>query len=437
MRPEPDNATPLLYETTPSFIDLPIELKLSDIEFQTNKFLNGLIYEDKDLKGDDIAMSIWKTGPVEIRNDKGKIKTVFPMKAHIRYRVGTDRFGVDLSTVREFDLNGKITLLSQVGLTNWKVSTNTELKGIDWAESPTTTVLGRQVPITYLVDPAVKFFRNDIEDSLDEAIGKSMDFKTNVLDAMEKMSTPFQMNAQYDTWLRLAPLEIYTTQAKLKSDAVTLDMGLKCNIESFIGQQPKATFDRSSIVLKPVAKMPDRITANIMAISTYEDASRVIASNFAGQEFGSGSNKVKVNGVQLWHKSGKLIVALNLSGSLEGMVYLSGVPKYDAATKEIYVDGLDYAIDTKSRLVKTANWMASGVILKKMQTLCRYDISPNIEEARKSIGTYLNNYSPMKGVFVNGTIESIDFKNVDLTNRAIIALMTVRGKINVKIDGLE
>ncbi|NMH27115.1 DUF4403 family protein [Flavobacterium silvaticum] len=437
MRPEPDTAAPLLYDATPSFIDLPVQLKLADIETQTNKYLNGLIYEDKNVKDDDIAMSIWKTGPVQITNEKGRIKTVFPMKATIKYRVGTDKLLIDLSTVREFNLNGKLTLLSEVGLTNWKVSSKTELKSIDWNESPTTTVLGKQVPITYIINPAVKFFREDIEKSLDEAIGKSMDFKSNVLDALEKMCTPFQMNQQFDTWLRLVPIELYTTDAVLQPNAVNLEMGLKCNIESFIGKKPEQSFDRNKIVLKPVAKMPDHISANIMAISTYEDASRVIGSNFAGQEFGSGSNKVKVNSIQLWQKSGKLIIAMDMVGSVTGMVYLSGVPKYDPATKEIYIDGLDYAVDTKSRLIKTANWLASGLIVKKMQALCRYNISGNVDDAKKSIMTYLNNYSPVKGVFVNGNIQSIDFQKVSLTDRAIIALMSVNGKIDVKIDGLD
>jgi len=51
--------------------------------------------------------------------------------------------------------------------------------------------------------------------------------------------------------------------------------------------------------------MPERVTANIVAVSTYEDASKLMSKNFAGQEFGSGSKKVKVQNVGIWHKEGK------------------------------------------------------------------------------------------------------------------------------------
>ena len=48
LKPEPDDASPLVYENTPSFISIPIDIKLKDIENQTNKLMNGLIYEEVD-----------------------------------------------------------------------------------------------------------------------------------------------------------------------------------------------------------------------------------------------------------------------------------------------------------------------------------------------------------------------------------------------------
>lgn len=437
MKPEPDDATPLLYQANPSFIDLPIELPFKDIQNQTNKYITGLVYEDKDLKDDDLAMTIYKTAPISISSENGKIKTIFPMKAHIKYRIGTQTMGMDLSTTREFDLNGTLTLLSSMSLKNWQVSSKTEVQKIDWKESPTTTVMGRQIPITHLINPAVKFFRDDLEKSLDEAISKSMNFQPQVLNVLETLTTPFQMNEQFDTWLRVVPIELYSTNAQILKDHVKMEMGMKCTLESFVGKKPDTGFDKNKVVMKAVAKMPDHIAANIMAISTYEDASRVVTNNFKGQVFGDGSQKVTVNKVNLWHKSGKMIIALDLMGSLTGQIYLSGVPKYDAKTKEIYIDQIDYAIDTKSKLIKTANWMASGMILKKISGLCRYSIVENIEEGKKSMLTYMNNYSPMKGVFINGQLDALDFNSVQLTNRAIIAQLVAKGKVRIKIDGLD
>ncbi|MTH16170.1 DUF4403 family protein [Flavobacterium sp. LC2016-01] len=441
LKPEPDDASPLVYDANPSFINLPITVKLSDIENQTNTLLNGLIYEDNNIEDDDIEIKIWKQAPIKIQNDPAapnkKIKTILPLKATIKYRIGTKKLGVELYDTREFNLNGVITLSSDVALTNWKLNTKTEFKSLNWNESPTMTVFGKNMPITYLINPAISIFKSQIEKTIDEAIETSMDFKPNVLSALEKLCTPFQMSDTYESWLRIVPIEVYSTNVKLKNDSFLLDMGMKCNMETIVGKKPESKFNANKTVLKPVAKIPNQISANIAAISTYADASKIMTQNFANQEFGSGSKKVTVKNVAIWHKDGKMVIALDVLGSINGTLYLNGFPQYNPQTKEIYFDKLDYVLDTKSRLMRTASWLGQGYILRKMEENCRYSIQPNLEEGKKSMASYLKNYSPMPGVFVNGKMEDIQFDKIQLTNQAIIAFIKINGTVNVSVDGLK
>ena len=144
-----------------------------------------------------------------------------------------------------------------------------------------------------------------------------------------------------------------------------------------------------------------------------------------------------VQKVALWAKEGKMIIELDMTGSINGSIYLSGIPNYNAITKEIYFDQMDYVLNTKGILTKTANWLLQGTILKKIQTNCRYSIQENLDDAKKNMQPYLTNYSPMKGVFVNGTLADFEFEKVELTNEAIIAFINTSGKVNVRIDGME
>lgn len=441
LKPEPDNASPLIYDNTPSFINLPISVKLKDVENQTNALLNGLIYEDNNIEDDAVEMKIWKLAPITIENDKesagGKIKTVLPLKALVKYRIGTKKLGIELYNTKEFNLNGVVTLVSDVSLANWKLNTKTELKSLDWNESPTMVVFGKNVPVTYLINPAVKLFKSKIEKKIDAAIEKSMDFKPNVLAALEKLCTPFQMSEAYESWLRIVPVEIYSTNAKLKNDTFLMEMGMKCMMETLIGGKPESKFDAAKIALKPVTKIPNEITANIAAVSTYAEASKIMTKNFSGQEFGSGSKKVKIQKVDIWHKNDKMVIALDLLGTVNGTIYLTGFTQYNELTKEVYFDKLDYALDTKNKLMRTANWLAQGLVLRKIQESCRYSIVPNLEEGKQNMLAYLKNYSPMPGVFVNGKMEDIQFHKIQLTNQAIVAFIKVNGTVNVAVDGLK
>ena len=284
---------------------------------------------------------------------------------------------------------------------------------------------------------AIKLFKLKIERNIDESIKKAMDFKPNVLDALEKICTPSQINADFDTWLRINPIELYTTEARLKNQSIEMQMGLKCNIETLVGKKPENKLDRTTILLKPILKMPNAIEAHIVAISGFDDASRIINKNFQGKSFGADGKQVTVQNVRIWHKNNKMIIALEMLGTLNGTIYLNGFPQYNTETKEIYFDQLDYVLDTKSKLMRTANWLASGLVLKKLQQNCRYSIRPNLDEAKNSMMQYLKNYSPMPGIFINGSINDIDFQKIQLTNKAVIAFLNITGTVNVNVDGLQ
>ncbi len=437
LRPAPSDNSPIAYQTSTSFISMPVVITLTDIESQLNKNLNGLIYEDNNIDDDKITMKVWKTAPIKFTETNGKLKSVVPIKITANVKYGASAMGFDMYDTREFNLNGVVTFNSTVGLSNWKMSTQTAIESIEWQESPTITIAGKQIAITYLINPAVKLFKSKIETKLDQSLAKVTDFKGNVLDALEKICTPFLTSEQYEAWFSIKPQELYVTDAVLSKGKITMEMGLKCTMQTLIGQKPNNTFKREDILLKPVAKMPEKLNVIVAGISTYESASKVITKNFQGQVFGDGSRKVTVQKVDMWNKDDKMIIALDLTGSVNGTIYLSGFPNYNSVTKEIYFDQLQYVLDTKSVLMRTANWLAEGMILRKIQENCRYSIQPNLEEGKKNLLPYLKNYSPMPGIFINGTLNDFEFEKVELTNRAIIAFIKTSGKMDVKVDGLK
>lgn len=435
IKPEPSQNTPMAYKTTTSFVSMPMEVSLKEIENQLNKALTGLIYEDNNLDDDKTEMKIWKTGTIKLIEKDGKIQSVLPLKIWSKIKYGSEFMG--LNDTREIDLNGTITLLSTAKLSNWKMNTSSVIEDFEWSESPTILVAGKKVPITYIINPTLSIFKSKVAKKIDDAIEKSCDFKPYVLNVLETLGTPFKTSEQYETWFKMNPIEVYVTDAQLQKSKIKMNLGLKCTMLTMVGQEPKNVFDKESVTFKPVATVPDKTTATVAAISTYESASRIITKNFQGKEFASGSRKITVQKVDLWSKDGKMIIALDMTGSINGSIYLSGIPNYNSVTKEIYFEQMDYVLNTKGLLTKTANWLLQGVILRKIQENCRYSIKENLDEGKKSLLPYLSNYSPMKGVFVNGTLNDFEFEKVELTNEAIIAFITTSGKLNIKIDGME
>lgn len=435
LKPSPSNDTPIVFKNKTSFVTLPISISIAEIEHQLNKNLTGLIYNDTLMSDDKTQMKIWKTAPILLTEKQGNIVSVIPLKIWAKFKYGTEFMG--LNDTREISLNGTITLNSASQLTNWKLTTQSKIEDFAWSESPSILVAGKNIPITYIINPTLRVFKDKISKKIDEAIDKTCDFKPHVLKVIEKLSVPFKTSEQYETWFKMVPIELYVTEAKLSKSKITMEMGLKCNMQTMVGQQPKNGFDASKIVLKPVGTIPEKTTASVVAVSTYESASSIVTKNFQGQEFGSGSRKITVQKVSLWHKDGKIVIALDVLGSINGTIYLIGIPNYNSITKEIYFDQLEYVLNTKNILLKSANWLMQSTILSKIQENCRYSIKGNLEEGKQSLKPYLTNYSPMKGVFVNGTLNDFEFEKIELTDKAIIAFITTSGKIKIKVDGME
>ena len=435
LKPEPSVNTKIAYNNTTSFVSMPLEISLNEIENQLNKSLNGLIYEDTNLEDDKTEMKIWKTAPIKLIDKEGKVETVLPLKIWAKLKYGTDFMG--LNDTKEIELNGTITLSSTVKLSNWKMRTESKIVDYNWSESPTILVAGKKVPITYIINPTLSIFKSKMAKKIDEAIEASCDFKPYVLNIIKTISTPFEVNSQYETWFKLNPIEVNVTDALVSKNKISMDLGLKCTMQTMIGQKPNIAFNKDAILFKSADKIADKTTATVAAVSTYESASRIITKNFQGKEFASGKRKIVIQKVDLWAKDGRMIIALEMTGSLNGAIYLSGIPNYNTTTKEIYFDQMDYVLNTKGLLTKTANWLLQGIILKKIQENCKYSIKENLEEGKKNLLPYLSNYSPMKGVFVNGTLNDFEFEKVELTNNAIIAFITTSGKMNIKIEGME
>ena len=435
LKPPPSDDTPMVFNTKASYVNMPLEITLAEIENQLNKALTGDIYSDTDIEKDKTELKITKTGAIQLREINGKIETIFPLKIWAKFKYGIDFMG--LNDTKEVNLNGILTVTSDVKLSNWKLETNSNINDIQWTESPSINIAGKNIPITYIINPAISIFKTKISTKIDEAIQKTCDFKPQVLNVLEKMSAPFLMSEQYQTWFKLIPLEVNVTDAILSDSKIKMNLGLKCNMQTIVGMKPKSSFDKLAIQFKAVDKINDKFTANVAAISTYESASKVISNNFKGKAFGSGSKTIVIQKVDLWQKEGKIIIALDMTGSINGTIYLSGIPNYNAVTKEIYFDQMDYVLNTKGLITKTASCLLQVVILKKIEENCRYSIKQNLEEGKKSMLPYLNNYSPMKGVFVNGMTGDFEFEKIDISNKAIIAFITTTGKMNVKIDGME
>lgn len=436
LKPEASYSKEIVYEKQISYVQLPVEVSIADIQNQTNKFLNGLIFEDNDLNDDGLQMKVWKEAPVRISESSGKLHLELPLKIWSRFKYGVEKFGLSAYDTREVNLNGVVKLNAALSFANWKLSTVTQVEGIEWKESPTISIMGKNMPITYLINPAIAAFKGRMGKMVDESLDKAIDIKPYVIGALESVSKPMQVNEEYNTWLGMQPVELYTSRAQIANKKITMNLGMKAFLETAVGSQPSISFDKNKLLLMAVDKMPAEFNANIASFITYQNASAIIQKNFAGQKFESGKRSVTITSVNLWGKDGKLIMELGMKGSVNGTFYLAGVPKYDPQKREVFLDQADFVLDSKNKLLKAGEWLVHGLISKKIEESCRFSINDQLKEGEKTMAGFLNNYEPVKGVKVNGSLSQLAPSRIVLTPGAMIAMVLAKGKVGISINGM-
>ena len=437
LKPAPSYSNEIVYDKQTSYLNLPVELAVADLQNQTNKYLNGLIYEDEKIEDDNLMLRIWKEAPIQISESNGKLSMILPLKIWVKVRYGIDKFGVSLFDTKEINLNGNIKLTSLVTFNNWKLSTKTQIGGIDWVQSPSVSIAGKDIPITYLINPAIGLFKGKLGKMVDDAIEKSVDLKPYVLNTLDQISKPVQVNNDYHVWFAMQPLELYTNKAVVANKKISIVMGMKAYLETAVNSKPTLSFDKNKLLLLAADKLPDDFGVSVASIVTYEAAAALMKQNFVGKPFQSGSRSVTITDVAMWGKDGKMIVALDMTGSVAGKFYLAGIPSYDTSKQEVYFDKLDFVLDSKNKLISLGDWFAHGLIAKKIKENCRYSIKDQLLQGEATLKNYLNNSQPTKGVRVNGKVNQLIPGKINLTPNAIVTMITANGKVSISVDGMQ
>lgn len=132
----------------------------------------------------------------------------------------------------------------------------------------------------------------------------------------------------------------------------------------------------------------------------------------------------------------KLILKIDFTGSESGTFYLTGNPEYNADKKTLQINNLDFDIQTKDFLVKTAKWMFNRKILQALQPYTRFELGPYEQDILNRINTQLNRdiYS---GVKMYGKVDRISLKKIYPFKDMLVVRFNSAGNIGIQVSKLN
>ena len=124
---------------------------------------------------------------------------------------------------------------------------------------------------------------------------------------------------------------------------------------------------------------------------------------------------------------------MDFDGVKKGAVYLTGIPTLDTITQKISMKGLDFDIQTKSALLKTAKWLFNKKILDELEKNTVFELKDLLNESKSNIVSAINT-EITKGVKMIGAVNKISIKELYLDKENLLLRSEVKGRLKIKID---
>lgn len=428
------------YVHTPpiSEVFIPIEISIPELEGMLNKQLQGVLYEDSDFS-DDLLLKIEKVEPIRLRMNGDAIEYTVPIKLWTKAGYEFKQFGLSLKDVYEGDCSLRISFSTKIELNPfWELRPTTTLLSYEWIEKPTITKGHITIPIGFVADKLIKTQEKVITQSIDEQIKSQIPMRRYMEQAWTAMHQPIQFYDDPVTWLKITPKKILITPLTGTTTSLKAFVKIEAITETKVGKKPTVVQTN----LPNVSYTNDHSGAFIITVLNgvdYEDASVVAAKYLKGETFSSpsGKKKVTVDSIRLFGKGEQLVIETHVSGALKGAIYFTGIPTYDSLRQVIYLKNLDYELQTKNVLAKSAGWLLKSILLKRMKEVMVYDIKSDMIAIRQSLDEALQSYALTPQVKISAKIQQMYPKTIFLTPESMSFVLFISGDMQVRVNGLD
>ncbi len=421
-----------------STVNIPIKMSVPAIEAKINKDVTGLLYEDKsydDNDGDNLKMKIWKQKDIKLSAYPDAFEYYVPLKLSVKMRYGV--FG----TYGYQSVEGSIALSFRTVYEideSWDLATVTVLTDYKWLHAPTTSILGQKVSIKSIANRLLKSNKQFLENSIDEQIKANLNIKEYAQDAWTMLQDPINVNEDYKVWLKLSPKSIQMTPLKTEKGIINATIGIQSAAEVVLSEEkPKVTINKTLPPFVRPEQIKDDFQINLTTEIPYVAAEKIAKKEMVGQTFSQGKRSVTVKNLTIYGQGEQVIIGALVDGSVKGMIYMRGKPVFDPATSTVKIENVDYDLDTKNGILKSANWLFHSTILKKIEPYLTFPLEQNIKDAQKMIQDQLKNYEPVKGILLNGQLDELKIEGLYLTPNGFRVVVLSNGKLNLKVDGLN
>jgi hypothetical protein len=433
-----DNQVPVYnFPKLKSSITMPVTIPLSQISNIINASVKDLIYQDDsytDNNNDQFKVKVWKTRPIRLVGGTNQnILIEVPLKIWAEKGIGTLGLYTYQSTTFEtvMSFNTSISLKN-----NWTIVTQTRPNGFRWVTKPVLDFGKIEIPITSLVEKSLVEQQKKFCTTIDQQMAGQLNFQNYAVMAFNVFANPFQVSEEYNTWLKITPINVHITPLQFYANQINTSLGIDIYSETYTGRKPESSeFVKSAPDFGFVASLEDQFLLQTTANVPFTEATAIARNMFLNKEYDVRGSSVKIKDIKVYGEDNRVMVEAETEGYVNGTAYISGVPVYDESKKKIVLSETKFRLKTSNILQKTATLLFRGRIVKMIEEEYGIPTQDLENTSRKSIEEAFNK-EYYKGLKMSGKVFTLKPGNILMNPFGITAVIDTKATLKLIVNGI-
>lgn len=329
---------------------------------------------------------------------------------------------VEIGFVAQFKLQPNYLLQTKM--------VRTEPKAIDkctvcfWGQDITATVMSA-------IKKELDASRRAMEDSF-----SNINLRPYMQQAWAKLSEVY--NVPGIGYLSLHPKKLRMENMIARNDILNVNIGISATPTiSFIKPDAGVT----TVPNLSTALNKDGFNIYLEAALKYDSLSKIVNGYMSEKSFDLSEGILKKHIVIQQtavggDTTGNMVIKVDFTGSFNGTAYFTGKPVYNAATKTIEVQSLDYDLQTKNLFLKTAKWLFNKRITNELKKYASFSLAGYYDTAAKTLNGWLNK-EWTKGITGSGNITDLKLTTVQALPQHLLIRSNCAGKLAVTVSEIN
>jgi hypothetical protein len=316
---------------------------------------------------------------------------------------------------------------------NWRLASRTTAQPAEFPNGCRVTFAGINIA-DWKIAPLVNAQLQQVAKTIDANTPKLTNIRPQAQQVWSSLQEPQEIAPR--TWLVMEPEDVAMAPIAGAGLNVSSAIVLRARTRVVVGDRP-AIAPKPLPPLRTATGVTSGIRVPFDVELAYDEASRLLTENFGRRKYQS----LTVDTIRLSPGSnGKLAVAVDVDyyasafRKYRGLVQLEGTPVYDAATRTVMLQDLDYALDPKRRslFLRIADRFAHDTLRKNLAESARWSIAPQIDTIRGEIAKAITR--PLApGVLLRGKVDDITPLAVGLHPEGMVIDVVATGSAEVEL----